>query len=215
MAPRPNRTDNGRSLDRAWVVSLCIIFPIGLLLAAWTATGFGGGNAAGLVAWLGALVGVTIVLMVGRVADRWPPKFRFTCVSISVLLMVGTVFATSTGRLANAKIGHYASSWQASLDAAHLKIGVQCLMLTSGQPTFQYFGPVTEVCPTNATSLYQPSLEFIGTTPQESIVYYPHSGQAPGEDVCIAHVTGAWWQTVPLNTDNEDCPIGFTFLGGG
>ena len=195
------------------MVSLCVICPIGLFLAAWTLTGFGGTPA--VVVWFGAVLAVTIVLIVGRVADRWPAKFRFLWVGISVLLTVGTVFAATTGRLASAKIEPYASSWQASFDAAHLKLGVRCVMLTSGQLTFQYFGPVSEVCPTNATSLYQPSLDFIGSNPQQSLVYYPHPGQAPGEDVCMAHVTGPWWQTVPIINGDEGCPIGFTLLGGG
>jgi hypothetical protein len=197
------------------VVSLCILTPIGLFLATWTLTGFGGSNTARLVAWLGAFVGVTIVLIVGLVGDRWPAKFRFTWVGIAVLLMAGTVFAVTTSRLANVKLGDDASSWQASLDAAHLKIGVQCLTLTPGQLTFREFGPVTEICPSNSTSLYKPSLDFLGAKSQESLVYYPHPGQAPGEDVCVSHITGVWWQTVPFNQDNMACPSGFTFLGGG
>jgi hypothetical protein len=212
--PRPPRTHQGRSLDRAWVVSLCILTPIGLFLATWTLTGFGGSNTVRLVGWLGAFVGVTIVLIVGVVADRWPAKLRFTWVGIAVLLIAGTVFVATTGRLANVRLGD-ASSWQAALDSAHLKIGVQCLTLTPGRLTFQGFGPVTEICPTNATSLYQPSLDFLGTNSQESLVYYPHSGEAPGEDVCISHITGAWWQTVSFNQNDMACPAGFTFLGGG
>ena len=215
MALSPSRSDKGRSLDRAWVVCLCALCPTGLFLATWTLTGFGGNSAARLVAWSGGLVGLTIVLIAGMTANRWPATMRFTWVGIAILLMMGVVFGTTTGSMANAKIGSSASNWQASLDAAHLKIGVQCLKLSPDELTFQYFGPVTEVCPTNATSLYRPSLYFLGSNPQESLVYYPHSGQAPGEDVCIAHITGAWWQTVPLNTEDLDCPKGFTFLGGG
>jgi hypothetical protein len=213
--PTPNRTAHGRSLDRAWVVSLCVLCPIGLLIATWTLTGFGGSNAARFVAWFGAVVGLAVVTIAGVVADRWPAKWRFTWVVIAALLIVGTTFATATGRMASEKIRADASSWQASLNAAHLNIGVQCLKLRAGQLTLQYFGPVTEVCPTNATSLYRPSLDFLGTTPEETLVYYPHPGQAPGEDVCIAHVTGPWWQTVPFTTGDVACPAGFTFLGGG
>jgi hypothetical protein len=203
----------GASQDRAWIVALCAIWPIGLFVAVWALSGFGGNGTATAVAWIGLVVGIAMVLIATHVANRCSTILRFVCASLSVGAMVGLLYATQANMVTSAKLQLNASSWHRSMSAVDLRGAVDnCETIPPGRLSFKSFGEVTRACGTNATSEFAPSVEFLGTHPGTNLIFYPHAGMVPGADDCVAHITGPWWQTVTAGP--SDCPGGFQFVGG-
>ena len=206
--------DKGASLDRLCVLTICVAWLVGLLAIIWAVSGFGVNDVAIDVAWFGAAFGVGAVLITSHVADRCSWRLRLVSLVLAVLALTGVVWATQTNLIAKTKLQLDVSSWQATMVAAHLDtVGDRCERVPP--VTFKDFGAVSRACGTNSTSEFAPSTEFLSSAaPGSSLIYYPHPGIVPGGDVCVAHVSGPWWQNVAIGL-SADCSAGFQFVGGG
>ena len=207
------QTNRGQFVDRAWLVALCIICPAVLLGAVWVVTGFGVNNAARVVAWLGAAVGIAVVLVAAYVANRWSKGLRLACVTCSVCALAGVVVATQYGAVARAKLQLDVASWQKAMTSVRIDGTIGgCQTIRPHSLTLKGLGQVNRICGTNVTTLYGQSIDFLGPHPGTYLAYYPHPGPLPPSDNCAAHIAGPWWQSVAIGAG--ECSDGFHFTGG-
>lgn len=76
-------------------------------------------------------------------------------------------------------------------------------------------GIVKDVFVTEAASRNAVMVEFLTGIDQKyaGLVYL--KGFPPPPDSCNVQLSGPWWQIVPLNVSDMNCPRGYNFTGGG
>jgi hypothetical protein len=203
----------GSATDRNWVVGLAVIGPLLVFVMVWFLSGFGDDFWAVLASWAGAVVVVGTVLVAAAIADRCRAAIRIGCVLFALGTMCGLVYWNTSGGLDTFKLQRDVPSWQEAVDALH---GVQpnhpC---EPPHPALDLagLGRVSQVCPTSGNLKTAGALTFVATSGSAELVYSPHPGRAPAPDECLRHISGPWWQTVPMGS-SLDCPVGFQFEGG-
>ena len=76
-------------------------------------------------------------------------------------------------------------------------------------------GVVKEVIVDETNFRNEVMVEFLNGTDQQyaGLVYL--KGLPPPPDSCNVHLSGPWWEVVPLDDADMKCPRGFSFTGGG
>ncbi len=210
------QVDPGGELDLIsrpgrWVLLVSIGWPFGLVAAEWLFAG--SRNSSTVFAWIGTVVGVMVAAISAIVARSAPVWMRLGCFIFTVFALVIILQATRTNWVERTQLADAEPTWPAALNAAHVgTIVVGCESPPASGLDLSAFGAVDRICGTNATSELGPAVEFLRSGSQDMLVYYPHRGMPPGSDNCAVHISGPWWQEIPVV--NSNCPTDYEFVPG-
>jgi hypothetical protein len=207
-------TTKGRSVDRAWMLAVTVVCPLLVLGVVWLLSGFGVNGASTAAAWVGSVVALAVIVIAAYISNRWSGVLRFGCVIASMIVLVGLVLLTVNGDIAAMKLRFDEPQWQRALDSLPARSIQGCETLSRGI-TFAGFGQISRVCAFAAVTDYpKRAMVLLGSSAGTSLIFYPDSGLPPAPDECIKHISGPWWESIPIDP-TEACPAGFQSEGGG
>lgn len=181
-----------------------------IIAIAWLLTNPSSYQGATLLACAATLLATIITLAIG--IDTLGDRTGQIAFGVGVVALVGlvTVVASISGLLVNLKSYGVQSSWTSVVHremTAYPTGPGECI--SPKHLDLAMFGDVDQVCiyhPGDSTTM----LFRRGTTGLE---YSNNSVEAGVPDECVAHIGGDWWRF--NSADNNECPPGSHFVGGG
>ena len=218
--PSPERFGtNHRDSHGVWLFTITAVLLAAVFITAWLLTSIGGNAAATFAAALVSIVVFLVVVAAIRVmADG--QTFRTLCsLIVTVVVCASIVWASGTGALLGLKVQSSEGAWtHAALCALEYRTNTAwsgysgspppngpCAGVQSGRLILPKIGRVERI------TVYSdiPQVVFQGAV--SVLIYSPNSGQV-GQDACVGHITGPWWQSG--GDAQSGCPIGLRFAPG-